>query len=95
MNEKQTQFASKYVDDGYLLDYFFLAFIAHWYSFLSKHILLRIQFRSLHTYDISAPAFTISRTRQTFEASGKSVLPEDILTLLLANLMPMLFVQLV
>ena len=37
-----------------------------------------------------APAFTISRTRQTFEASSKLVLPEDILTLLLANPMPKL-----
>ena len=67
-----------------------LAFITHWYNIPSKHILLCIQFRSLHTYNISAPAFTISRTRQTFEASGKLVLPEDILTLLLANPMPKL-----
>ena len=35
-----------------------------------------------------APAFTVSRTRQTFEAFAELVLSEDIPTLLLANHMP-------
>ena len=37
-----------------------------------------------------APAFAVSRTRQTFEAYDKLVLSEDIPILLLANPMPKL-----
>ena len=52
-NEKQAQFASKYISRCCLLNCLLLKFIAHWYSFPSKHIILYIQFRSLRTCNIS------------------------------------------
>ena len=72
-NVKQAQYASKYVDHGCLLDCFCwhllpIDTVSHAsrffcaYSFVPSTLM---RFR--------APAFTVSRTRQTFEGSGKLV----------------------
>ena len=73
VNVKQAQFASKYVDHGCLLDCF------------CEHLLPidTVSQASTYFYAYSfvpstlirffAPAITLNRTRQTFEASGKVV----------------------
>ena len=87
---KQVQFASKYVDDGCLLDCFCQHLLPIGTVSQASTYFCAYDFVSCSLIIFLAPAFTVSRTRQTFEASGNLVLPEDIPTLLLANPMPKL-----
>ena len=90
MNVKQAQFASKYVNDGCLLDCFRLHSLPIGTVSQASTYFCAYNFVSCTLEIFLAPAFIVSRTRQTFEASGKLVLPEDIPTLLLAISMPKL-----
>ena len=79
MNVKLAQFASKHVDHGCLLDCFCKHSLPIDTVFQASTYFCAYSFVSCTLVRFLAPAFTVSSTRQTFEASGKLVQTQEYL----------------